>query len=343
MKKLFIHKPLFRLLSPVFSGVVVYLLILLVNNNVAQVQQEFIGQELYVCIGLSYIVQEFLRFLLVQLKRFSNIFSTPIFVLLQVLITITLCVLIVSLFMTIYYKKVLGFSPNFEELLLFNSIFSVVSIIYILLFISHEYLHKINTNKLKEEQQFLQHIEEDFQEFKQGINPSLLFESLENLLVLIQNNTHVADDFIDHLATIYRYILSSKEKQLVTFNDELETTNELVKLFNYLPYRNIKISNEIKNDFLVVPRSLLFIIEQIIRTTIISSSLELKIVLKEIEDNFILIYEVNDKITTPFTLQKIKEIERVYAIYSNLNIQVVTNDLKRTITIPKLTTKTEEN
>ncbi|WP_299677905.1 histidine kinase [uncultured Tenacibaculum sp.] len=343
MKKLFIHKPLFRLLSPVFSGVVVYLLILLVNNNVAQIEQEFLGQELYVCIGLSYIVQEFLRFSLLQFKRFLKSLSTPVFILIQVFVTILLCIGIVSLFMTIYYKKVLGFSPNFEELLLFNSIFSVVSAIYILLFISHEYLHKINTDKLKEEQQYLQFIEEDFQEFKQGINPSLLFESLENLLVLIQNDTDLADDFIDHLATIYRYILSSKEKQLVTIQEELETTNELVHLFNYLPYRNITMINEVKSDFLVVPRSLLFTIEQIIRTTIISSNLELKIELKETENSFILTYLTNDKITAPFTLQHIKEIERVYKIYSDIEIQLITTDLKRTITLPKLTTKTEEN
>lgn len=343
MKKLFIHKPLFRLLSPVFSGVVVYLLILLVNNNVAQIQQEFLGQELYVCIGLSYIVQEFLRFSLLQFKRFFKSLSSPFFILIQVFVTIILCIAIVSLFMTIYYKKILGFSPNFEELLLFNSIFSVVSAIYILLFISHEYLHKINTDKLKEEEQYLQFIEEDFQEFKQGINPSLLFESLENLLVLIQNDTDLADNFIDHLATIYRYILSSKEKQLVTIHEELEATNELVHLFNYLPFRNITIVNGVKSDFLVVPRSLLFTIEQIIRTTIISSNLELKIELKETENSFILTYVTNDKITTPFTLHSIKEIERVYKIYSDIEIQLITTDFKRTITLPKLTTKTEKN
>ena len=64
MNKLFIHTPVFRFLSPIFSGIVGYLLILLINNNIGQLQEEFLSQELYVCIALSYIVHEFSRFLL---------------------------------------------------------------------------------------------------------------------------------------------------------------------------------------------------------------------------------------------------------------------------------------
>lgn len=180
MKKLFIHKPLFRLLSPVFSGVIVYLLILLVNNNVAQLQNEFLGEELYVCIGMSYIIQELSRLLLLLFKRVKFFTNELISVIVQIVVSMLLCVGLVTIIISFYYKSILGFSPNSEELWLFNSIFCSITIIYILLFISHQYLHKINSEKLKEEENYLNHIEQDFNEFKQGINPDLLFESLEN-------------------------------------------------------------------------------------------------------------------------------------------------------------------
>ncbi|CAL2063170.1 histidine kinase [Tenacibaculum sp. 190524A05c] len=339
MKKLFVHKPLFRLLSPVFSGVIVYLLILLVNNNVAQIQNEFLGEELYVCIGMSYIIQEFSRVLLLLFKRFSFLSDTILSIVLQVVVSIVLSIVVVTLCITLYYKQVLGFSPNSEELWLFNSVFSVITMIYIMLFISHQYLHKINSEKLKEEQEYLAHIEQDFKEFKQGINPDLLFESLENLLVLIKQDKEKADDFIDYLATIYRYILSSKQKQLVGLTEELENTEELVKLFNYLPYRNVSLVNRINTSFLIVPRSLLFMVEQIIRTTIISSNINLEIELNEEIDFFTISYLTNDKITEVFSAKNYKEIERVYAIYSKSTIDVTTTDYKRTIKIPKLTIK----
>lgn len=341
MKKLFIHQPFFRLLSPIFSGIVIYLLILLVNNNVVQIQNEFLGQELYVCVGLSYLIQELSRLLLILFQKVKVFKESIFFLLLQIGLSILLCIGLVTLCITIYYKSVLGFSPNTEELWLFNSIFCSITVIYILLFVSHQYLHRINTEKLKEEKESRFFIEQDFKEFKEGINPDLLFESLENLLVLIQYDKDKADDFIDHLAIIYRYILSSKEKQLVSIEEELGSTNELIELFNTLPYRKVKLTNRLASSFLIVPRSLLFIIEQIIRTTIISPQEELEIVLKEVKDAFVIEYKTRDKITTPFTNEIVKELALVYSIYSIEEVIVINTDFKRSISIPKLTLKTE--
>lgn len=336
MKKLFIHKPLFRLLSPVFSGAVIYLLILLVNNNVSQLQEQFLGEELYVCIGLSYIVQEFSRILLILFKKVPKLESILLNIGLQIIVSLFLCIIIVSVSITVYYKQVLGFSPNSEELWLFNSVFSVVTLIYILLFISNQYLHKTNTEKLFKEQEIKQIIEADFIDFKQGINPKLLFESLEVLLILIEQEKNKADDFIDYLATIYRYILSSNKKQLVAIEEEIEIVNELINLFNYLPYRNIVLINEIASNFLTVPKSLLFVIEQIVRTTI-TSSLILEISLKEEENYWVIEYSPNDKITTQFKPENLKEIERVFSIYSTYEIQIEETSAMRKILLPKLT------
>ncbi|WP_299122947.1 histidine kinase [uncultured Tenacibaculum sp.] len=336
MKKLFIHKPLFRLLSPVFSGAVIYLLILLVNNNVSQLQEQFLGEELYVCIGLSYIVQEFSRILLILFKKVPKLESILLNIGLQIIVSLFLCIVIVSVSITVYYKQVLGFSPNSEELWLFNSVFSVVTLIYILLFISNQYLHKTNTEKLFKEQEIKQIIETDFIDFKQGINPKLLFESLEVLLILIEQEKNKADDFIDYLATIYRYILSSNKKQLVAIEEEIEIVNELINLFNYLPYRNIVLINEIASNFLTVPKSLLFVIEQIVRTTI-TSSLTLEISLKEEENYWVIEYSPNDKITTQFKPENLKEIERVFSIYSTSEIQIEETSAMRKILLPKLT------
>ena len=72
MKRLFVHNPLFRILSPVFSGAIVYLLILLINNNVEQLQEQFLGNELYLCIGLSFFIHEFSRLLLLLFNKLPN-------------------------------------------------------------------------------------------------------------------------------------------------------------------------------------------------------------------------------------------------------------------------------
>lgn len=339
MKKLFIHNPLFRLLSPIFSGFIVYLLILLVNNNVAQIQEQFFGQELYVCIGLSYINQEFSRLLLVLFKKIPVFYSQLVSLIVQILISLLLCIVLVTVAITIYYKQVLGFSPSLEDLYMFNSIFCVITFIYILLYVSHQYLYKINSKRLTEEKITKKNIEEDFKQFKQGINPNLLFESLESLLVLIKKNKEDADVFIDNLATIYRYILSGKKHQLVKISEEISNTLELVNLFNYLPYRKISIQNKVGSNFLTVPGSLLFVVEQIVRSTIISSDVLLNIVFTESDEFLELSYITNDKITEKFTLKNIEEIQRIYSVYSDKNILVHDDSKIRKIRFPKLKIK----
>ena len=336
MKKLFVHQPLFRLLSPIFSGVIVYLLVLLLNNNIEQIQEEFFNQELYFCIALSYLIQEFSRILLILFKRFLSNQISAINIVSQVVISMVLCLVLSTIAINLYFEYLLGFSVTSEEIYVFNSIFCSITLIYILLYISHQYLFKVNTEKLQQEELIKQNIEDEFKQLKKGINPKLLFESLESLIVLIKNDKEKSDDFIDHLACIYRYILSGKEKQLIAFSEELLVVNELIQLFNYLPYRNISIQNNCKNIFLVVPGNLLFIIEQIVRTTIISSDINLEIKLIENEDNLEISYIKNDKITEEFTLEKIIEINRSYSIYSTQSIEISEDEFTRKISIPKL-------
>lgn len=150
MRKLFIHQPLFRFLSPLFSGVVVYLLILLLNNNVAQLQEEFLGEDLYVCIGLSYIVQELSRALLLLFKRIPDFKGLFLNILLQIIISLAITISVVIVSISYYFEYVIGFSVDTSELLMFASIYSVFTFIYILLFISHQYLYKINSEKLQQ-------------------------------------------------------------------------------------------------------------------------------------------------------------------------------------------------
>ncbi len=340
MKKQFIHSPVFYFLSPIFNGIIVYLLILLVNNNITQLQEQFLGEELYLCVGMSYIVQELSRLIFIFFNRISKGSFSDFFLFnVQIVVSIVCCVIVTTASFKIYYHYFLNFPPSFDELRIFNIIFCVIILIYNLLYISHRYLFRINTEKLVLEYQFKDDIEEDFKDFEQGINPNLLFESLESLLVLIKKNAHHSDEFLDSLARVYRYILSSREKQLATIEEEMDIITELVCLFNHLPCRHVMITNNLKTSFLIVPRSLLFITELIIRTTIVSQGLQLEIVLDEAKDFFKVSYREIDKITDPFKQEKLQGIKRIYKIYSEKNINVFIEKAFRVLEIPKLTIK----
>jgi len=167
----------------------------------------------------------------------------------------------------------------------------------------------------------------------------LLFQSFEHLLVLIKEEKDKVDEFIDHLATIYRYILASKKDQLISLYKEVEILEEFVKLHNHLPYRKVKMRSAIKKDFLIVPGTLIFVIEQLIKTTITSAKDILEITISENETDFVLSYQPEDKIIEQFSMNNILEVVRVYSVYSSQEIKIEEQKGTRTISIPKLEIK----
>lgn len=336
MNRLFIHNPLFRLFSPLFSGIIVYLLILLINNNVEQLQEQFLGEELYVCIGLSFIIQEFSRLLLLAFNKFPDRISTILKLVIQIITSMLLCAMLVTLTITLYYKNILGFTPSYSELWMFNSIFCCITLVYVLLNISHYYLYKQNTKKLNTEYVRKQLVEDDFMQFKKGINPTLLFECFEAMIILIRKTPDNVDALIDNMAVVYRYILSKTSKQLVSINEELAILDELVQLFNYLPFRKIVITKRIESNYLVVPGSLLVLVETIIRSTISTSSFPLNIEIIEDESYLIVNYIKRDKIISGFNSESLNDVEERYAIYSNNKLTIEDHENMRSVRIPKL-------
>lgn len=64
-------------------------------------------------------------------------------------------------------------------------------------------------------------LETQFQSLQNQLNPHFLFNSLNVLSSLIAENPRRAEDFVDELSNVYRYLLRSNERELVGVADEL--------------------------------------------------------------------------------------------------------------------------
>ncbi|GAA4273905.1 histidine kinase [Aquimarina gracilis] len=337
MNRLFIHHPVFRLIGPLCSGTLVYMLILLVNNNVAQLQEEFLGQELYVCIALSYLIQEYSRISLFFFEKLRSPKSLVGKIMLQVVISIMITIILVTVSMFLYFDLVLGFTPNVSELIIFNSIFSLITIIYLSLYLSHQFLHKINTEIITQELSKKQGVEKDFIQFKKGINPILMYETLEALILLMKKDKEKAELLVDHFSAVYRYILAETSKELVSLSRELEVLDQLLLLFGHLPYRKTSCLNKETITTWVVPGSILSFVEQIIRSTIVSKDEELIITILENSQYILLKYPHQEKIIETMDHSAIKDIQDAYRYYSDLETSITVDDAFKIIQIPKLT------
>ena len=151
MTRLFVHNPFFRLLSGLVVGVMVYLLILLINNTIANVETIFNNEELYVCIGLSYISFESMRLVVLVLRRFVATQQNGRHILLQTIATLCVSLALVTLAISLYFKFLLGFSIGSSELNLFLAIYFFVGLLYNLLYFSQYYLQLENKELIAEE------------------------------------------------------------------------------------------------------------------------------------------------------------------------------------------------
>ncbi|MEM6629351.1 MAG: histidine kinase [Bacteroidota bacterium] len=336
MKPHFIHNPLFRLLSPLFSGILAYLLILLINNTVNQLSEQFLGEELYVCIGLAYLVHELSRLSFLGVERLGADWSPIVVLLSQTFATLIVSIGIVSISMHFYYTYQLGFSPDWYELAIFNSIYVGIAMLYLCLHTSLSYLYKINQKQLADELIRKNAIRADFQQFSRGINAQLLYESLESLLVLMPHQEDQAQALLDHLSRIYRYVLSGKNRELVSFQEELMALRELVALFNFLPYRKIHLEVPRPIESLVVPGTLLNLLEQVIRSTISSPEIHLFVKLIGEGERICFVYEPQEKLHTQLDMEAIRSIRESYSTYSDRSVEIQQKGTEKTLCIPQL-------
>lgn len=107
-----------------------------------------------------------------------------------------------------------------------------------------------------------------FEVLKSQINPHFLFNSLNVLSGLIQKDQDKAQDFVDEFSHLYRYVLESIERQLVSVEKELDFINAYMFLQRIRYGENIAYSLDIPSDMLryqLPPLSLQVVFENAIK------------------------------------------------------------------------------
>jgi sensor histidine kinase YesM len=321
MKRYFIHNILFRLLAPAVYGILIYLMVLLINNDTSQVEDLFISKEVYASIGLTYLCFESIRLIIIGQEKFLKGKYLSIRIPLQFILTTVLSVALVVTGLTLYFKYIVGFSMGGTQLLIFVILYAITSVLYNLLYFSNYFLHKENTIKLTAEKQQREVLETEITEFKNDINPDLLYESMENLITLIYRDVEKAEEYIDSLANAYRYVLTNRHKELVPISSELEAVKSLITLLNERFFGQLKFESALEEDemdLMLIPGSLPVIIETLVRNTIFSRY-EPMVLKCYREDDYITIQgRLNDKlIPHPSSNAALERLQKSYSLYSD--------------------------
>lgn len=319
MKKLFVHNPFFRLLTPPVYGLLVYLIILLINNNVEQVATLISNQEVYVSMGLSLIAFESMRLTIVVLDRLKIPERKRMVI--QWPMTTIVAVFTVAVAISQYYSRVIGFDISPRELMLFGSIFFLTALLYNALYLGNRYILHENTQLLEQEKKLRENLEAEFSSFRREINPNLLYDSLEDLILNMHTEPDVAEELIDSLAAIYRYQLINRHKEFVTLQEELQAVRHFLRLMEARYPGQIRWTTALTETagMMIMQGALLTTLDSIIRSTLISPKSPLALHLDvEDDDYLVLTHGLNDRLMIhPESTAAFRQLQRSYSIYSD--------------------------
>lgn len=183
-------------------------------------------------------------------------------------------------------------------------------------------------------------IRSQYESLKSQVNPHFLFNSLNALTNLVYEDPDKAVKFIKQLSAVYRYVLETRDKELVSLDEELKFLDAYLFLQRIRFGSKLDVSIDLKGDFKVAPLVLQMLIENAIKHNVISEENPLRIRL--FQENGWMIIENNrmEKKTLPeeSTGIGLANIRSRYAYLSDKLVQVDSEGGKFTVKLPVLQT-----
>ncbi|MEI7597589.1 MAG: tetratricopeptide repeat protein [Bacteroidota bacterium] len=180
-------------------------------------------------------------------------------------------------------------------------VFLVLSLIFFILFIYYKQVKEKQMMFLEKDIEIKQKtiileekktIETQFESLKNQVNPHFLFNSLNNLIELIDENPAEARDFVENLSAVYRYILQCQDLQTTSLSQELDTAKSYLFLMGKRFENKVIVDIQIPNSYVnykIVPLSLQILLENCFKHNIISSNMKLYISIYIENDTFIVV------------------------------------------------------
>ncbi len=191
----------------------------------------------------------------------------------------------------------------------------------------------LEAEKLKKEQAIAQ-----YETLKTQVNPHFLFNSLNVLTTLVHKDADVAEQFINQLSKVYRYILESRAQEIIGLDEEMRNLEAYVFLMKIRFGGNLQFDNQLidnTKNYKVAPLTLQMLVENALKHNEISKLHPLSISVF-FDQNFIVVrnnlqLKTNQNDSTGIGLSN---IEARYSFLSSQPISVSEVDGFFTVKIP---------
>ncbi|MGP6604399.1 sensor histidine kinase [Ornithobacterium rhinotracheale] len=252
--------------------------------------------------------------------------------------------MLVLLFNIYYCCKLLCCLPNCSNIKRRPHDYSrilAISLIIGFLFYSYYYIFNFFQKKNKEQELSIAKISRSESAAKSQIGAHFLFNSLNILNGLIDENPKKAQNFITDMAEVYRYILDESEKNWTQLKDEIKFAEKYLNLIQirFEDSLEIYIEPEIADSELyLAPLTLQLLLENIIKHNALSREKKLKIEIYQENDFLVVKNNLNPK--SILQKRKGKGLQNIINQYTSVDKKVIVQESAThfTVKIPLLKT-----
>jgi LytS/YehU family sensor histidine kinase len=224
-----------------------------------------------------------------------------------------------------------------DAIIVFLVLFLLYQAVYIRVFFSKQKESSIReSEKLQKE-----NLHSRLHALQNQTNPHFLFNSLNVLTSLIEENPKVAVEFVKKLSDVYRYVLQRSDNHLIELRDEIKFIESYIflqkKRFGNNLISEIDIPNRLM-DYFIPPFTLQILFENAIKHNIVSSDkpLTIKVLVKN-ETKLVITNNLQLKSSSSgSTGLGLENIKSRYKILSHENIEIIDNSSDFEVIIPLL-------
>lgn len=277
------------------------------------------------------------RFIIVRMRRiFPDYNQTSKRLLAEAILAVAYVFAVTFLLDELYYKPVYNVS-------VLSTGFRISIIPTIIVYLVYEAVYFFEAWKMnvrKTESLMRENVQSQLDVLKNQLDPHFLFNSMNTLAALIDDENTSAQDYLERLSDVYRYVLVSRTKNTVLLSEEIAFVDAYVYL-NKIRFReNLQVEKEVSAEALrqhITPLSLQMLIENAIKHNVASRENPLKIVIKDAEGYLIVENNILEKtILEKSTRVGLQNITNRYSLLTDKKVEITREDERFIVKIPLL-------
>lgn len=217
----------------------------------------------------------------------------------------------------------------------------LIAICISLLFYAIWYYKYRQETKVKEQKIIAGTASAKFDALKNQLDPHFLFNSLNVLTSLIEEDPYQAQKFTTSLSKVYRYVLEQKNKDLVSVDEELQFARTYVKLLRmrFEDSIHLEIPEKSTNpEAKIVPLSLQLLLENAVKHNVVTAAKPLFIKVHEKDGQLV----VENNLQAKQVVKKssgvgLQNIKQRYGILTDRQVEITKSENDFSVRLPLLT------